>query len=69
MANLRLIVYYNFGGKISMDENLKVEVRKGVLIYKAAPGQIKDIDEEVKRLKEEHDEKQQDTTNTGSEGL
>ena len=52
-----------------MDENLKVEVRKGVLIYKAAPGQIKDIDEEVKRLKEEHDEKQQDTTNTGSEGL
>lgn len=38
------------------DDNLKVEVRKGVLIYKASKGQIKDVDKEVEKLKEDINE-------------
>ena len=39
--------------------NLKVEVRKGVLIYKASKGQLKDVDEEAQKVQEDINESRQ----------
>ena len=36
-----------------------VEVRKGVLIYKASKGQLKDVDEEAQKIKEDINESRQ----------
>ena len=43
----------------SDNNNLKVEVRKGVLIYKASKGQLKDVDEEAQKIKEDINESRQ----------
>lgn len=61
MANLEVIIYYRLEvKKMSSDNNnLKVEVRKGVLIYKASKGQLKDVDEEAQKVQEDINESRQ----------
>ena len=41
------------------NNNLKVEVRKGVLIYKASKGQLKDVNEEAQKVQEDINESRQ----------
>ena len=49
---------------LSNSSDLKIEVRKGVLIYKASKGQIKDVDKEVQKIQEDIDEsKRQNSQN------